>query len=52
MACITALQARGELLAREGAEATAGLEAHRDSYRAAKALFEVGSLARLEFDPR
>jgi phage shock protein A len=35
-----ALQAGEEMLAREGAEATAGLEADRDSYRAAKALFE------------
>jgi phage shock protein A len=35
-----ALQAGEETLAREGAEAIAGLEADRDSYRAAKALFE------------
>jgi phage shock protein A len=35
-----ALQAGDEALAREGAEAIAGLEADRDSYRAAKALFE------------
>jgi hypothetical protein len=30
----------------------ADLEADRDSYRAAKALFKVGPLARLEFDSR
>lgn len=35
-----ALQAGEETLAREGAEAIADLEADRDSYRAAKALFE------------
>jgi phage shock protein A len=35
-----ALQAGDEALAREGAEAIAGLETDRDSYRAAKALFE------------
>jgi phage shock protein A len=35
-----ALGAGEETLAREGAEAIAGLEADRDSYRAAKALFE------------
>jgi phage shock protein A len=35
-----ALHAGEETLAREGAEAIAGLEADRDSYRAAKALFE------------
>jgi phage shock protein A len=35
-----ALQAGDEALAREGAQAIAGLEADRDSYRAAKALFE------------
>jgi phage shock protein A len=34
-----ALQGGDEALAREGAEAIAGLEADRDSYRAAKALF-------------
>jgi len=35
-----ALQAGDAALAREGAEAIAGLEADRDSYRAAKTLFE------------
>ena len=35
-----ALQAGDESLAREGAQSIAGLEADRDSYRAAKALFE------------
>jgi phage shock protein A len=37
---MAALQAGDEALAREGAEAIASLEADRDSYRAAKALFE------------
>jgi phage shock protein A len=35
-----ALRAGDEAIAREGAEAIAGLEADRDSYRTAKALFE------------
>jgi hypothetical protein len=50
---VLVLQAGEETLAREGTQAAiAGLEADRHSCRAAKALFEVGPVARFKFDSR